>query len=56
MMANSNMPTVPWIVTVTITRYMDVNASSREAAERLAQRDLTRLHGSDARITAVQKG
>lgn len=45
-----------FIVTVTITRYEDVQAKNKESAEYLVQRTLGQKHGPDAKITAVQRG
>ncbi len=54
--ANSNLPSQDWIATITIVRYEDVRASSKEAAEKLIARELVRNHGPEARITRIEKG
>lgn len=53
---NAHRPTEPYIGTITITRYMDVLATSEDAAEKLILREMTRQHGQDARLTKIQKG
>lgn len=45
-----------YIVTVTLTRYEDVVAKSKESAEQQVAKTLVARHGPHARITAVQKG
>ena len=55
-MANAHRPTEPYIVTIKLTRYADVMASSEEAAHRLVARELVRNYGPAARITNVERG
>lgn len=55
-MANANKPSEDYIATIEIIRYVDVRASSPEAARAIVQRDLSRHHGATARIKTIQKG
>lgn len=56
-MANANIPSEDWIVTVQITKYLDVRAATKERAESIAKRLIPAQFGSDGvRITKVERG
>jgi hypothetical protein len=55
-MATNNRPTQEYIATITIVRYMDVRATSKESATRMVLREMPRLHGQEARLTKIQRG